>query len=159
MPATIQLDLVRQCVWFIPPGSKDTIVLETNNVESISSKENQTFVLQNLPMPDLPAGTPVICRQWYNGKNQLVQQLVKRLVKGTAPTAYAPGTPDEYVSIYPFWVRKPDGTWSKISLKKKEALSLLKNKEKAVSAFIEREKLDLTKPESWAVLLREYDKL
>lgn len=161
LSAIVQFDLIERNVLFTQPSQRDTLALLPDNVAFITNRQNpdEAYVMVHIPDELNASGKPSICRLWHEGKYKLLESLNKKLIRGQAAGAYATAQPDQYKMFSTFWLQKPNGSFHKLSLKKKTVTELLTEKPAELKQFLDDKKPDLSKPAGWAQLLSFYEQL
>lgn len=159
MPAKVQFNVLEQTIYFALEGRKDTLILLSDNVESVICNNAEKYIV----VKDMPEATPgttgTICRVWHEGKHTLLEALGKKILKGQAAGPYTPPAPNKLIPNNTIWVRNADNTYTKITLKKKNALEFFSNKKAQVDEYIQKNKLTSTILEDWAKVLQFYESL
>ncbi len=133
--------VVRKCV-FLPESGFNEIVFR-NGFWNVGEKYN-------------PLAYYIV---HYDGQSKLLEKISIRLSEEIVPGYSQSKIEKRYAPVSVYWIVSPEGISSKIPLKEKHLLAVLKDRNKEVLSFIKSNKLSIRNPEEVAMVLEYYDSI
>lgn len=161
----LKFDAYRQEVLMLrPKQNNDSIIVDKNTVSRflLAGPDGQSYLFGRYPSAQttdnlVKNGYFLIL---YSGKNALL----KRIAKTFKPADYKGGYSanvryDAYSDANSYYLLKPDQTLTKLKLSKKALLEAMSDRADVLSAYADKEKLDLKTETGASALVKQYDSL
>jgi hypothetical protein len=149
-----------QLVMRRPQGDSVVIISPVSGflLKDVSSGKNRVFSRFNDAKTDDPSLKEELLEVLYEGKTALLIRYDKTIQKASYQGAYSANRPyDELQDEKNYYLRKPDQTFVKTKLNKKQLLDHL-TATAALKKWVDTEKLDLKKEADVVRLLKEWEK-